>query len=299
MKRLRIFLFTTLLIIMSLVLSMQFPPAAMSATMKDYSCVPPFVSQSVPPLVMFLMDRSHKLYYQAYNDASDLDEDGRLDTTYKHSIEYYGYFDPDKCYTYSSTGTGRFVPDSAASNKFCSSGKWSGNVLNWLTMSRMDVLKKVLYGGQRVTDSNSSTVLERVFVPQDAHSWGKEFTGRLCSNGSDYTNMCSTSEDCDTGYTCVDRSQNLVGFEAAAAPQPCSATGISWGGNGNPGKNKILVAKYTHSGTTCGSDHTDLENSYEPANLVSGFPKYVDSFDDTILDPTNDHGNLFNYFVVA
>ena len=75
-----------------------------AATMQDYCIVPPFVSQSVPPLVMFEIGREHKLYYEAYNDASDFDEDGRLDVDYKHSIDYYGYFDFNKCYTYSSTG---------------------------------------------------------------------------------------------------------------------------------------------------------------------------------------------------
>jgi len=38
-------------------------------------------------------------------------------------------------------------------------------VLNWLNMSRMDSLKKVLYGGHRVTDSNTKTVLERDIMP--------------------------------------------------------------------------------------------------------------------------------------
>ena len=75
--------------------------------MQDYCIVPPFVSQSVPPLVMFEVGREHKLYYEAYNDASDFDEDGKLDVDYKHSIDYYGYFDYNKCYTY---GSGKFTP---------------------------------------------------------------------------------------------------------------------------------------------------------------------------------------------
>jgi type IV pilus assembly protein PilY1 len=42
-------------------------------------------------------------------------------------------------------------------------------------MSRMDTMRKVLYGGYRSTDTASETVLERAFIPQDAHSWGKEY----------------------------------------------------------------------------------------------------------------------------
>ena len=36
------------------------------------SQVPLFLTQDVPPIVMLTMGRDHKLYYEAYNDASDL-----------------------------------------------------------------------------------------------------------------------------------------------------------------------------------------------------------------------------------
>jgi len=147
------------------------------ANMADYTAYPPFVTESAPPLVMLAMGRDHKLYYEAYNDASDLDEDGRLDVGYKHSIDYYGYFDPYKCYSYSGSGANaKFVPVSTTSNKYCS-GAWSGNFLNWISMSRMDVIKKIFYGGYRSSDSSSETVLEGAYIPQDAHSWGKEYSG--------------------------------------------------------------------------------------------------------------------------
>ncbi len=141
--------------------------------MGGYCYSPPSIATSVPPLVMLVMERDHKLYYEAYNDASDLDEDGKIDVGYKHSINYYGYFDPYKCYSYDGS---KFVPVSITTNKYCN-GNWSGNFLNWLTMSRMDVLKKVLYGGYRSVDSASETVLEATYIPQDAHSWGKEYSG--------------------------------------------------------------------------------------------------------------------------
>lgn len=114
------------------------------------------------------------MYYEAYNDASDLNEDGILDIRYTPSIEYYGYFDSYKCYAY-STADGRFNPTSKTTDKTCDGSKWSGDYLNYLTMSRMDTMRKVLYGGYRSIDSTSSTELQRSFVPQDAHSWGKEY----------------------------------------------------------------------------------------------------------------------------
>lgn len=77
---------------------------------------PLFVSKATPPLNMLVMGRDHKLYYEAYNDASDLDGDGVIDVGYKPSIDYYGYFDSNRCYSYSTTG-GRFNPEGLATNK--------------------------------------------------------------------------------------------------------------------------------------------------------------------------------------
>ncbi|MFT5698179.1 MAG: Tfp pilus tip-associated adhesin PilY1 [Desulforhopalus sp.] len=213
-------------------------------TAADYKGVPPFLSSDAPPLVMLVMGKNHKLYYEAYNDASDLNDDGTLDVGYKGAAEpfvdtnsdglwngadtftdtngngvrdsgepysdvnldgsyndtsegytdingdgqynsgitYYGYFDSYKCYTYSSS-INRFEPTSAPVDstygwpiKTCSgAAEWSGDFLNYLTMSRMDALRKVLYGGRRSIDTSTQTALRRVYVPQDAHSWGKEY----------------------------------------------------------------------------------------------------------------------------
>ena len=54
-------------------------------------------------------------------------------------------------------------------------GSWSGNWLNYVTTARIDALRKVLYGGRRYVDTATDTVLERSHIPQDAHSWGKQY----------------------------------------------------------------------------------------------------------------------------
>ncbi len=149
----------------------------------DISQVPLFLSQNAPPLNLLVMGRDHKLYYEAYNDASDLNGDGVLDVGYKPVlVNYFGYFDSHKCYTYDS-GNGRFTPAAATADKKCTN-QWSGDFLNYLSTSRIDALRKVLYGGHRVVDSATQTVLERSHVPQDAHSWGKEYTS-IAKDGYD------------------------------------------------------------------------------------------------------------------
>jgi type IV pilus assembly protein PilY1 len=144
-----------------------------------FAAVPPFITAGAPPLLMLVMGRDHKLYYEAYNDASDLDGDGDLDVGFTPSITYYGYFDTEKCYTYNST-SGLFEPSSTTVDGKCSgASEWSGNWMNYTTMSRMDALRKVLYGGYRSTDSTTETILERAYIPRDAHTWGKEYESEV------------------------------------------------------------------------------------------------------------------------
>lgn len=302
----------------ALLVIMTFSPVNSDAeVMNNYCSVPPFISQSVPPLVLLTTGRDHKLYYEAFNEAMDLDEDGRVDVGYMHNIDYYGYFDPYKCYTYGNA-TGLFSPATTSVDKFCVAGQWSGNVLNFLTMSRMDVLRKVLYGGHRSTDTTASTIMERVYIPGDAHSWAKEITGRLCTNGTVYKNMCYNNDNCDSGYSCVDKSQNLIGMIASDATV-CPATTVTWSATTN---GKLLAARFNHqtgiaddNGTThlnlLDTFYTDsLGNVVSPLSLVdlaaTGNPastsskvKYISSFDDVLLNPDNTQTSNTSTIVVG
>ncbi len=137
---------------------------------------PLFLVTSADPLVMLNLSNDHQLFYKAYDDWSDINSDGVIDTTYNHDIDYYGYFDSYKCYVYDTTDD-RFEPDSITDDKYCAGASdWSGNFLNWASMTRMDSVKKILYGGTRSTDSSTSTVLERSYLPGDAHSFAKHYS---------------------------------------------------------------------------------------------------------------------------
>lgn len=163
---------------------------AVLATPLSLQDKPLFVTNPVPPMAMIDFTKDHQLYYKAYNDFSDLDGDGSYETTYKHSFDYYGYFDSYKCYSY-STANQRFEPQSVNTDKYCS-GQWSGNFLNWVSMSRMDVIRKVLYGGSRSTDTASLTVLERSYLPTDAHSWAKYYNGSDIAQLTPFSGIATT-----------------------------------------------------------------------------------------------------------
>jgi len=154
------------------------PAAGYAVTPSSLSQAPLFLVTSATPLVMINMSNDHQLFYKAYDDWSDVDGDGTVDTSYDHGIDYYGYFDSSKCYNYDS-GAGRFEPVGISASKYCDSvagADWSGNFLNWASMSRIDVVRKILFGGYRSTDTTSTTVLERAYLPGDAHSFAKHFS---------------------------------------------------------------------------------------------------------------------------
>ncbi len=185
-------------------------PAAI-VTAEDLAQYPLFAAGgnvAAPPLTMLIMGKDHTLYYEAYNDASDLSGDGILDVGYKPdmkdtdgktSVDYFGYFDSYLCYDYSSD---LFTPVSKTTTKKCP-GHWSGDFLNYITTTRIDALRKVLYGGKRIVDepydpdnpTAVTTVLERSYIPQDAHSWGKEYLSEAHDGYkiSDYTPLSQPS----------------------------------------------------------------------------------------------------------
>lgn len=179
---------------------------ANAQTIEDYEMIPPLSEfQRVNPKVMLAISGDHQMFMKAYNDWDDLDGDNIPDVTYNTNIQYSGYFDSARCYKYSGNATAYtnradqinlFEPvdgladyiSSAATGsiehdvrQFCEAAEWSGNFLNWATMTRMDIVRYVLYGGKRSTDTATETVLERAYLPNDAHSFAKYYDGPYIS----------------------------------------------------------------------------------------------------------------------
>jgi type IV pilus assembly protein PilY1 len=134
------------------------------------------------PMVMLSASKDFTMFWRAYTDFDDINNDGIVDRTFMPDYKYYGYFDATKCYKYIAANT-RFEPsriaDTAGGTYYCTSGagEWSGNFLNWSTMSRIDVLRRVLYGGKRYTDSTTDSSLEMSFVPRNSQAIVKYYNG--------------------------------------------------------------------------------------------------------------------------
>ncbi len=203
------------------------------------SAIPPNITSTTQnkPMVMLTASKDFSMFWKAYTDFEDIDFDGIVDYTYKPSFSYYGYFDSDKCYTYETANSGRFVPAAAVSTSagdlgkhYCASGtgQWSGNFLNWSTMSRMDVLRKVFFGGLRSYygalqtdrymsgDSATSTTLEESFVPRNSQAFVKYYNGTDLNRVTPFTNATVIQK----GITLCRRPAESVGISQTNALTP-------------------------------------------------------------------------------
>ncbi|MES2673266.1 MAG: PilC/PilY family type IV pilus protein [Pseudomonadota bacterium] len=178
---------------------------------------PVFLTAQAQPLLMLNMSKDHQLYFRLYDDYADITSpsggipDKIADITFNNNFDYYGYFDSYRCYTYNATNT-RFEPSTTAS-KTCTN-MWSGNFLNWATMTRIDAIRKILYGGFRKIDSTSNTVLERSYLPSDTHSFAKFY------NGSDLASLVPTSVFHSSGITLCNTTDTAQRYSQNATEPP-------------------------------------------------------------------------------
>lgn len=161
-------------------------------TMSDYCIVPPYVIQNVPASVMIVVDNSGSMFNFAYSDGFNTSVTNNCtDTTNPctgfttpgayPTYKFYGYFDPDYWYTYSSSRFETSAPKTGsglAGERAKLATEWDGNFLNWLTMRRTDVLRKVLTGGK--TTSGEGSGFDRL-VGEQADSAGRGIYKRIAS----------------------------------------------------------------------------------------------------------------------
>ncbi len=128
------------------------------ANLDDNTAYPAFVleQESVQPNILLIYDNSGSMYEFAYKDAGKSQSRPNQDISYNSGTTYYGYFEcnaniiPRIMYSYDSTN--QYFYKSLG-------GTWDGCFLNWLTMRRVDVARKVLVGGKVIPRDTSATNL--------------------------------------------------------------------------------------------------------------------------------------------
>lgn len=132
--------------ILVFVIVLIMPVTGRSQTMNDYCVKPPFIMTTLAPNIMLNLDFSGSMQWPAYLSCESYTCNS-LNETYDPDTDYYGYFKSDKYYKYQSNKF--FVNDTCTdTDRIGSPDCISGNLLNWATMSRVDVMRMALIGGK-------------------------------------------------------------------------------------------------------------------------------------------------------
>lgn len=255
--------------------------ATLDAAPGDYviSQTPLYLGDQTPPLMMMVLSRDEQLFYKAYSDYTDLKDVGTLNTTYEDTFDYAGYFDSKLCYAYTADGrfkaSGRAV---GANSHECAGSNWSGNFLNWTSMSRLDILRYVLYGGRRSTDTAAATVLERAHLPSDLHAWVKVYRGSDIAKFTPFTSapysFCNVSLNATSNPLIRAASGNWSEWSSAESQQ-C----VTGGSSNRPSSATDYVARVevcAAGGSAvreefCQAYSNGVTTNYKPVGLLQSY----------------------------
>jgi type IV pilus assembly protein PilY1 len=174
--------------------------AGSSPSITDYTAFPPFISEAVPPNVLIILDNSADMNEFAYKTPDTGSLLTNPDMSYNPSTEYYGYFDTNSMYKYHDVERYFEVDTSKRINR---KSFWSGNFLNWLTMRKIDIVRKALIGGKVINRSSANPRFLIASANTDRDFW-KRYEDQLYKVYSDSgvasIRICSDSS-CFTGMT--------------------------------------------------------------------------------------------------
>jgi type IV pilus assembly protein PilY1 len=165
---------TCIFLVALVVLGLGYAPlsheaAAATMTNNDYCVYPLYASNAVRPFILLLMDFSGSMQHPAYLPdnwegegtysnkdvalcgTSDISSTANTNKKYDKDRDYYGLFDSTKYYT---QGSGKYDPaicGTDANRVGTGPSCISGNFLNWLTATRIDVARRALTGGRANT----------------------------------------------------------------------------------------------------------------------------------------------------
>lgn len=121
-----------------------------SASNSDYACAPPYLSQTAKPNIHFVLDYTLSMPLHPYVQKSSTSTSSPYAGVYTPGASYYGYFKKALYYKYDSTAgyweVNSTCPDTDVIGS--SINCVSGNLLNYATTSKVDVLRKIMTGGR-------------------------------------------------------------------------------------------------------------------------------------------------------
>lgn len=206
-----------------LLLTLLLPGWAVAA-MDSYCSAPPYVTRSIAPNIMVLMDNSLAMYGPAYTDGDAYSAGSTDDAVYNPASTYIGYFVPTSCYSYSG---GKFAeeletpphipPAPPNPPPTCTAAApFRGNLMNWATMSKYDVLQKVLIGGNSTSkQGNANTLL----------SIGGSFNDKVYNGCRFQVSAANLTITEDSAGACI-LLDNPAGVIAASPRRPVPSIGV-------------------------------------------------------------------------
>ena len=207
---------------------------------------------------------------------------------YSASTVYAGYFNSNKCYTYtyvateSATNASRFTPVSEDSTRTCAGNNvWSGNHLNWAATQTIDPFRSALTGGYRIVDTPSLTIVQK--ARNTGQSGGanrvitKTFTGNLSTTNQLYIRISGLQGKMEfttgpgvnlcTAYVASgvnkDRCSAVTNYPFGVCQTPNTGTGALGTTTATTGSCKTLSGNEKPLVTYNGSNFDSTANRYE------------------------------------
>ena len=199
------------------------PPSAFSAVPIEYCSTPPFLSNTVPPNVLIVLDNSGSMNDWAYATSYDSTRYVAGDPDKKG---YYGYFEPSKKYKYTNT---EWVVTTETTGTIANPIA-TGDFLNWATMRRIDVARKLLIGGKatpRSPNTGATVALYGETAPSPSWDFAKTNSeGRISPfPAASYSfEMRSDKLYVTPNYTVADPSPKVPKSNANATWSPYPST---------------------------------------------------------------------------
>lgn len=300
-----------------------------AATNSDYACAPPYLSQNAKPNINLVLDYTRSMLGPAYISCSintytglttSCDSSHPSAESYDSTNSYYGYFKSDLYYKYNSSGY--WEENSGCTNSdrkgtigaTASAACLSGNLLNFATTTRVNVLKKILTGGKFNTSTNVYTAEGANYIFMDSETkckftlTGTATTGRTVKFENSSAGSCSLLGGAASTATYIIDNKTTTPEEATGVVQSMypaqvdlelSVYNASVDVVYRTGKNKAVTdyvsainAETPIQGTNTGTALTEAKNYFSQSGMTAANTTLMVAKNDAAKDPYTDVGPL-------